>query len=515
MYPVMHLPPKINNSLNWLIGGAQGSGVDSAANIFSRACAQGGLHVFGKREYYSNIKGEHSYFTVRVSEKEIRSHLDEINMLVSFDAETLLRHAGAVTKDGGILYDSELAAKNIGEVPTLDDAFRVRLVNLLEKNGKSLTVQGVLDYASENGARLFRIPYFQLLEEFSTKVKDQSLSRLSRMINVLSLSISIALLDFEFEALRNAIRFVFRSKPKIAEINVSAAEFAYEYAKNSLDSSVLGFSLTARDPISDMILVQGNQSSALGKLTAGCKFQTYYPITPAADDSEFLEANERIPLLDGKEGSILVLQTEDEIAAITMAIGGALTSTRSATATSGPGFSLMAEALGWAGMNEVPLVVSLYQRAGPATGLPTRHEQGDLLFAIRAGHGEFPRVVFASGDIEESYYDSIKAFNFAEKFQMPVIHMLDKAIANSVTTCRIFDQNRVHIDRGSYLEKISLDSSHKEQYLRFKFTKDSSSDYDTMDSISPRIPLGTENGIFWNTGDEHDEKGHISEDPKI
>src|ERR671911_115459 len=513
MYLAMYTPSKINNSLSWLIGGAQGSGVDSAANIFSRACAQGGLHVFGKREYYSNIKGEHSYFTVRVSEKEIRSHKDEINMLVSFDAETLLRHAGAVTKDGGILYDSELAAKNIGEVPTLDDAFRVRLVNLLEKNGKSLTVQGVLDYASENGARLFRIPYFQLLEEFSAKIKDQSLSKLSRMINVMALSTSIALLGFELEELRSAIRFVFRSKPKIAEINVSAAEFAYEYAKNTLNSSVLGFSLSARDPIPDMILVQGNQSSALGKLTAGCKFQTYYPITPAADDSEFLEANSRVPLLDGNEGSILVLQTEDEIAAITMAIGGALTSTRSATATSGPGFSLMAEALGWAGMNEVPIVVSLYQRAGPATGLPTRHEQGDLLFAIRAGHGEFPRVVFASGDIEESYYDSIKAFNFAEKFQMPVIHMLDKAIANSVTTCKIFDQNKVPIDRGSYLENIPLDSSHKEQYLRFKFTKDSSSDYDTMDSISPRVPLGTENGIFWNTGDEHDEKGHISEDP--
>src|ERR687892_712900 len=508
MYPVMHLPPKINNSLNWLIGGAQGSGVDSAANIFSRACAEGGLHVFGNREYYSNIKGEHSYFTVRVSEKEIRSHLDEINILVSFDAETLLRHAEAVTKDGGILYDSELAAKNIGEVPTLDDAFRVRLVNLLEKNGKSLTVQGVLDYASENGARLFRIPYFQLLEEFSTKVKDQSLSRLSRMINVLSLSISIALLGFEFEALRNAIRFVFRSKPKIAEINVSAAEFAYEYAKNSLDSSVLGFSLTARDPISDMILVQGNQSSALGKLTAGCKFQTYYPITPAADDSEFLEANEIIPLLDGNEGSILVLQTEDEIAAITMAIGGALTGTRSATATSGPGFSLMAEALGWAGMNEVPIVVSLYQRAGPATGLPTRHEQGDLLFAVNAGHGEFPKIVFASGDIEESFYDTIKVFNFAEKYQMPVIHMLDKAIANSIMTCKIFDQYKVKIDRGQLLESVgpSTETGIAGHYLRFKLSDN---------PISPRIPLGTENGIFWNTGDEHTEEGHITEDPEM
>jgi 2-oxoglutarate ferredoxin oxidoreductase subunit alpha len=514
MYSAMESPSKLNNSINWLIGGAQGSGVDSAANIYSRACAQGGLHVFGNREYYSNIKGEHSYFTVRVSEKEIRSHVDEINMLVSFDAETLLRHAGAVTKDGGIIYDSELVDKKIEEVPTLDDAFRDRLVSLLESNGKPLTVQGILDYASGNRANLFQVPYFQLLEEFSAKAKDQSLSKLSRMINVMSISISIALLGFEFEALRSAIKFVFRSKPKIAEINVSAAEFAYEYARDNYDSSLLGFSLTARDPVPDMILVQGNQSSALGKLSAGCKFQTYYPITPAADDSEYLEANAKIPSLDGNEGSILVLQTEDEIAAITMAIGGALTGTRSATATSGPGFSLMAEALGWAGMNEVPLVVSLYQRAGPATGLPTRHEQGDLLFAIRAGHGEFPRVVFASGDIEESYYDSIKAFNFAEKFQTPVIHMLDKAIANSVTTCRIFDQNKVHIDRGSFLENISIDSSRNEKYRRFRFTKGDSSS-DAIDSISPRVPLGTENGIFWNTGDEHDEEGHITEDPNI
>ena len=125
--------------------------------------------------------------------------------------------------------------------------------------------------------------------------------------------------------------------------------------------------------------MQGNQSSAMGKITAGCRFQTYYPITPASDDSEFLESNQIIEQTcdNRKKGSILVVQTEDEIAAITMAIGGALTGVRSATATSGPGFSLMAEALGWAGINEVPVVVSLYQRAGPSTGLPTRHEQGD------------------------------------------------------------------------------------------------------------------------------------------
>ena len=516
----MSVTNKLNNSLSWLIGGAQGSGVDSAANIFSRACAEGGLQVFGKREYYSNIKGEHSYFTVRVSEKEIRSHVDEISMLVSFDAETLLRHTASVVKGGGIVYDTELTDVKIGEVATLDDAFRDRLVGLLEKEGKPLTVQGILNYASDRGVNLFSIPYFQLLEEFSAKSEDHSLSKLSRMVNVMSLSCSIALLGFPFETLGSAIKFIFRSKPKIAELNVTAANYAYEYTRIHHDASALAFELTTKNPLPDVILVQGNQSSALGKMSAGCRFQTYYPITPASDDSEFLEANEIVPQVEGKDGSILVLQTEDEIAAITMAIGGALTGARSATATSGPGFSLMTEALGWAGMNEVPIVVSLYQRTGPATGLPTRHEQGDLLFATKAGHGEFPRIVYSSGDIEESYYDTIKVFNFAEKFQMPVIHLLDKAIANSITTCKIFDQQKIPIDRGSLVEKISDsspdlgDASH---YRRFRLIRNNRNNKNNgaRYSISPRVLLGTENGIFWNTGDEHTEEGHITEDPEI
>jgi 2-oxoglutarate/2-oxoacid ferredoxin oxidoreductase subunit alpha len=189
-----------------------------------------------------------------------------------------------------------------------------------------------------------------------------------------------------------------------------------------------------------------------------------------------------------------------------MAIGGALTGARAATATSGPGFSLMAEALGWAGINEVPLVVSLYQRAGPSTGLPTRHEQGDLMFAINCGHGEFPKIVFASGDIEESFYDTIKAFNFAEQYQVPVIHMLDKAIANSIMTCKVFDQHRVDIHRGKLIESLppSVEHGVSGNYLRFKL--DGS-------PVSARIKIGTENGIFWNTGDEHTEEGHITEDP--
>jgi 2-oxoglutarate ferredoxin oxidoreductase subunit alpha len=498
---------KIANSLTWVIGGAQGSGVDSAANIFSKACSNGGLHIFGKREYYSNIKGEHSYFTVRVSDNKIRSHVDDIDILVSFDAETIFRHADKVTKGGAIIYDSESANTTIQEVPTLDDYACARITRILEEVHKPLTIQGMVDYAKDKGATLYRIPYFQILKEFSEKVNDHSLSKLTRMINVMALSASMAILDFDTVVLAKAIKYVFKTKPKIADINVAAANYSYNYIKSKFDITGFKFKLTCNKPSSDIILVQGSQSSAMAKIVAGCRFQTYYPITPASDDSEFLESNQIMEqAYDGRKGSVLVIQTEDEIAAITMAIGGALTGVRSATATSGPGFSLMAEAIGWAGINEVPVVVSLYQRAGPSTGLPTRHEQGDLMFAINCGHGEFPKIVFASGDIEESFYDTIKVFNFAEKYQLPVIHVLDKAIANSIMTCKIFDQHSINIDRGQLLENVPQlgETGIAGNYRRFKLD---------VNPISPRIALGKENGIFWNTGDEHTEEGHITEDP--
>ncbi|MFL6497245.1 MAG: 2-oxoacid:ferredoxin oxidoreductase subunit alpha [Nitrososphaera sp.] len=498
----------ITNSLSWVIGGAQGSGVDSAANIFSRACAIGGLQVFGKREYYSNIKGEHSYFTVRVSDEPLRSHVDEINMLVSFDAETIFRHFQEVTQGGAIIYDSDIVRTLIDEVPSVDDLATARIKKVLQKSGLGFTVQDALDYAKKRGVILFPIPFFQLLQEFAQKANDPALSRLTRMVNVMALSASMAITDFDSEVLARAIQFIFRTKKKVADLNVQASVHTYNYSKARFAGSNFRYRLMVKPAQKDMIIVQGNQSSALGKMVAGCRFQTYYPITPASDDSEFLESNEILDLYDsGKKGSTVVIQTEDEIAAITMAIGSALTGVRTATATSGPGFSLMAEALGWAGMNEVPVVISLYQRAGPSTGLPTRHEQGDLNFAINAGHGEFPRIVIASGDIEESFYDTIKAFNFADRYQMPVIHMLDKAIANSLITCKNFNVNKVTINRGLRIKQITEeDKGVAGNYLRFKLSNG---------PISPMVVLGTENAIFWNSGDEHTEEGHITEDPEM
>ena len=175
-------------------------------------------------------------------------------------------------------------------------------------------MQDALEHAKRRGAILFPMPFFQLLQDFAQKANDPTLSRLTRMINVMALSASMAIMDFDSEVLARAIRFIFRTKKKVADLNVQAAVHTYNYAKSKFAGSNFAYRLKLRPVEPGTIIIQGNQSSALGKMVAGCRFQTYYPITPASDDSEFLEANEILELYDsGKKGSTVVIQTEDEI----------------------------------------------------------------------------------------------------------------------------------------------------------------------------------------------------------
>jgi 2-oxoglutarate ferredoxin oxidoreductase subunit alpha len=319
------------------------------------------------------------------------------------------------------------------------------------------------------------------------------------MFNVLGVSLSLGMLQIPSEKLTESINSIFSKKKSIAELNVSAANFAYNFASAKFENSQFNF--PSKSINEETMLVQGHYGTSIGKIIAGCRFQSYYPITPATDESDFLERNEILQINEDRPGSTLVVQTEDEISAIGMAIGSSLTGTRSSTCTSGPGFSLMAESLSWAGINEIPLVITLYQRSGPSTGLPTRHGQDDMLFAINAGHGEFPRIVYASGNVSDSFYDTARVFNYADVYQVPVIHLLDKFIASSVSTCKKFDESKITINRGKLLDEIK-----SENYNRFEHTSD---------GISPRSKLGLENGIFWNTGDESDIHGHITEDPVV
>ena len=501
------------NDFAWMIGGAQGSGVDTSANIFAKAVAAGGLYVYGKREYYSNIKGEHSYFQVRVSKTPIRSHVDTVDMLATFEEETIFRHAFEVRKDGAIIYDPDLDPKRLEDVPTIEREVRAQLTQQLTQNGLTADVKGTMELARRKGAHIYAIPYNALLKQVGEKFGETSLSTLQRMLNVMAVAASFALLSYDEELVKDALRKQFKSKPKVAEMNAGTIAAVYDFVRQRYDGS-FGHKLEPAKLTEPRLYVKGNSTVAMAKELAGCRLQTYYPITPASDESEFLEAHESIELDGGEnpqsgelqlmqKGSIAVVQTEDEIAAVTMAIGGGLAGVRSATSTSGPGFSLMAEGLGWAGMNEIPVVITLYSRGGPSTGLPTRHEQGDLRFALHAGHGDFPRLILASGDHEEVFYDTVRAFNYSEKYQTPVIHMVDKALANSDATMPMYDVNRVKIERGLFV-KGPLTGVENGEFNRFQAT---------ANGISPRPPVGTKGAVYWHTGDEHDAHGHISEDP--
>src|SRR5216110_3275105 len=501
------------NDLSWLIGGPQGSGVDSSANVFARACAAGGLNVFGKREFYSNIMGEHSYFALRAHTNLVRSHIDAVNVLATFEAETLFRHARAVTDDGAIVYDPALAKTRLSDIPTIEKRLAADLKTFLISHGVGETIGDLLAAAKQRGVALVPIPFKDLLDQIADEFQIDQLSKISRVVNMLAVGASFGLLGFDFAMMRASLEEVFRAKAKIVNMNAAGAQKAYDLARSLVpDFRYRLQTLARKEP---RLFLTGSQATALGKLYGGMRFQTYYPITPASDESEFLEENEildvnghgLVPEAGGKEkgASMLVVQTEDEIAAVTMATGAALTGARSATATSGPGFSLMMEGIGWASINEVPLVITLYQRAGPSTGMPTRHEQGDLRFALHAGHGESPRIVLASGDFEECIRDGFLSFNLAERYQMPVIHLVDKALANSYATIAPPNLSDLRIDRG-LVANGNNGYSKDNPYKRFDLGNG---------PVSARALLGQEGTIFWNTGDEHDEMGHITEDPGL
>lgn len=486
-------------SVNWMAGGPQGSGVDTAANIFGRACGYGGLYVFGRREYHSNIKGLHSYFHLRVSKDELLANINDVDLLAAFDAETVVRHLTEVVPQGGIIVDSKEMATKVLDIQTLPPEFKVEMRKFMQENGVGETLKDWLDYAQKKQVQVFPVPYLELLNQIGAKLEIAQISKITRMINVLTIGISLALFKFDPELAEKAVRATFEEKGKVADMNVTALNLAFEYAEEHFKDNFKH--RLEKVPITEeRVFLTGNQAVAMGKVLGGCRVQTYYPITPAADESEYLEAHE-ILKTSGENESVLVIQTEDEIAAINSASGACLAGARAATSTSGPGFSLMVEGLSWAGNNEVPVVVTYYQRGAPATGLPTRNGQADLRFAMHAGHGEFPRIILASGDIKECFYDAAKVFNLAEKYQTPTIHLMDKAMANCSQTFPVFDYGKFKIDRGQLLTEKDLEGK---EYHRFQFTET---------GVSPRVPLGTKNALAWYTGDEHNETGHISEEP--
>ena len=495
---------EIISDLAWRIGGPQGSGVDTAARFFARSCAAAGLHVFGHREYYSNIKGRHSYYDVRVADHPLTCHRTNIDFVASFDAETLARHVMAVSDGGWLLHSERDADTPLSRMTMLDERVVEDLISLLDEHGLPHGTAGLLELASNRGVHTLPVDIGAVTNSLAED-KGIPQARADRTRNTVSVAFCCATMGLDRSYLIRALNRVFRGRKPIVDLNVQAIDLTYRYALEQFEEQPFGLNIKTGEVSEERIYVNGSEAVAMGKMTAGLALQTYYPISPATAENTFLEQHQRVHRVGGEDQAMIVVQTEDEIAAITMAAGAALTGVRASTATSGPGFSLMTEGLGWIGINEVPLVVTLWQRGGPSTGLPTRTEQGDLLSALHAGHGEFPRIVMASSDLVEAFEDAAQAFNYADRYQIPVIHLLDKALASTTQTLKRFETTNLSIDRGLLYDP---DSRPPEQgsFPRFKVTEN---------GVSPRPVLGQPGGMHWVTGGEHTEEGRVTEDPVI
>jgi 2-oxoglutarate ferredoxin oxidoreductase subunit alpha len=468
-----------------MIGGPQGLGVETSSHLFCEAVGKSGYYVYGSREYYSNITGRHSHVNVTISDKESYSVSEKVNILATFDAESVFQHFREPLDF--IIYSKPLESVGVETIRSLEPDLMLQAKKDLEESGFSPTVAGAIEYAKKNGAKAIAIDYVNDLNKIINTLKIEP-HKAERAKNMICMAASYGLLGLEKKHLLNSINSKFGKNPLFVQMNNLAAEAGYAYTKDA-------YGLKEIKAASERIQINGNPMAAIGKMTGGLRFQSYYPITPASDESTYMEGNQNLETTEGEKQGAVVLQCEDEIAAINAAIGAALTGARSATATSGPGFALMAEGLSWAGMNEVPVVVTYYMRGAPATGLPTRSGQADLKFALNVGHGEFPRIVMASSTHVEVFKDAVNSLNLAEKYQTPVIHIIEKALADAYATLDKDDiQNAVpEIDRG-------LLETNMENYKRFKVT---------ADGISPRAFLG--HARMFYTGDEHNEHGHITE----
>ena len=438
------------SQLSWKIGGQQGEGLESTDRIFSTALNRLGYYLYGYRHFSSRIKGGHTNNKIRISTYPIRAISDDLDILVAFDQETIDLNAREL-RDGGIIIADEKFNPTIPE---------------------------------DINAVLYPVPFTGIAEELGT----------SLMKNMVATGASAALLGLSIDVIKEVVQEEFGRKGQaIVDKNVEAVARGAQYIMEKTGGPLADFQLAPGDGAQRLFMI-GNDAIGLGALAAGCRIMSAYPITPASEIMEYL--TKHLPKFGG-----MVVQTEDEIAAATMAIGAGYGGVRAMTASAGPGLSLMMEAIGLSGMTETPLVIVDTQRGGPITGLPTKQEQSDLNALVYGTHGEIPKVVIAPSTIEECFYDTIEAFNIAEKYQCPVIIMTDLQLSLGKQSAEALDFDKVVIERGKLVKDLPELEGHK-LFKRYEFTED---------GISPRVIPGQKHGLHHVTGVEHDEEGRPSE----
>ena len=430
-------------------GDSAAGGIVTTGEVFARIASFVGLEIYTTRTIPAEIKGGHVMFQVRVADQPVHSQGDELDLLVAYDQESFDRYYKLLKPDGIFVYNSN---------------------DLTPPQSSDIKVYG--------------LP----LNDLARKID------FTRGRNIILIGALVKLFDLPYDRAVQVVRKQLGRKKEMLDQNLTALQTGYRWVEENVGRESpfhLRGSLT--DAVQDeRLVISGNQALSIGAIAAGCRFYAGYPITPASDIMEFLAVE--FPKIGGT-----MIQAEDEIAAIGMAVGAAYTGLRAMTATSGPGLALMVEMLGHASMTETPLVIVDVQRAGPSTGMPTKVSQGDLRLAVFGGNDDAPRFVVAPVSVEDCFYQIIHAFNLAEKYQTPVLFLSDQDMSVRVQTIRPFDLSKVKQE-----PRLVWDGSGK--YERYA---------DTPSGVSPMSLPGMPGGQYTAEGLEHYASGAPGFDPDL
>ena len=444
----------MKSQISWKVGGQQGEGIKSTGEIFATAMNRKGYFLYGYRHFSSRIKGGHTNNKIRVSTSPVHAISDDLDILIAFDQETIELNHHEMREDSIIIADAKAKPQK-----------------------------------PENCvAQLIELPFTSTAKELGTAL----------MKNMVAIGATSALMDLNTSTFETLIDNMFSKKGnKVVDMNIQALNMGYDLMKQQVTNVNGDFTLENGSGHPHLYMI-GNDAIGLGAIAAGSRFMSAYPITPASEIMEYMIAN--LPKVDGT-----VVQTEDEIAAATMAIGANYAGVRGFTASAGPGLSLMMESIGLSGMTETPLVIINTQRGGPSTGLPTKQEQSDLMQMIYGTHGDIPKIVVAPTDAEDAFYLTMEAFNLAEEYQCPVILLSDLQLSLGKQTVKTLDYNKIDIRRGEIIQSdIERAEDDKAYFKRYALT---------TSGVSPRPIPGVKGGIHHVTGVEHNEEGKPSEAP--
>ncbi len=424
--------------INWKIAGAAGMGIKTAGEVWAKAMNRAGKWIHGYTEYPSLIRGGHNTYQVISSNEQVRAPVKKLDILVALNQAGIDQHIDEIGKDTLVIGDESLVTEKV--------------------DGKVISAP-ILNEAKKLGAVVLQ--------------------------NTIAIGISAAQAGIDIEILKEVIGEQLADKEDLLEVNFNALDKGF-----SMHPSPGAKSLTKVD--NNRIVLTGNEAVALGAISAGLDFFGAYPMTPASSVLHFLAAKQ-------KQTGMIVRQTEDEISAINMCLGASFAGAKSMTGTSGGGMALMQESISLAGMLELPMVLFLAMRPGPATGMPTWTSQGDLLFAVNSGHGEFPKAVLAPGDAEEAFELTREAIDLSQKHQTIVILISDKFLAESHMSEEKFENKK-----AIPLQNIVMDPTQPDGEMFHRYQP-------TQSGVSKRTLPGVFNGEYIANSDEHDPTGLVSE----